>query len=182
METADKQKSVKSATDAALKQAATRNTLTDDSSKNTEQYVVFNLGDEEYGLSIYSVQSIEPYTKSTVLPDCDPCVEGVINLRGDIIPIINLRKKFDLDDTANKEFYVTIIINVYHKTKKKTMGIVVDSVNDVLNVESENVQDMSALSMSVNNEYLEKTVQVDGRIIVVLDLNKLFSEKEIQKL
>jgi len=143
----------------------------------TNQYVIFSVGKEDYGISILSVQEIISMPNLTRIPGVPDYIPGIINLRGNIIPIYILRKKFDLTlDDVNTD---TIVIIVEIGTKiKKTVGFIVDTVSDVVSITAENVSETPDFSGTVDVRYVEKIGKMGDKMIMIIDLNSFFSEKE----
>lgn len=135
------------------------------------QLVTFKLGDEEYGIDILRVQEINRMTEITTIPKAPFSVEGVINLRGKVIPVVNLRKKFGL---GMKEVdYQSRIIVVDVGT---TVGLIVDSVSEVLRVSSETIEPPPPVTGGIGTEYIMGIGKLEDRLIIILDVHKLLSE------
>ncbi len=142
------------------------------------QVVSFRLGNEEYGVDIAQVQEIIRMVEITHVPRAPKFMEGVINLRGQLIPIIDLRTRFGMpriDATKNTRIVVTEIGN-------KRVGIVVDSVSEVLNIPIENVEDAPEMIAGVGTEYIQGVGKINERLIIMLDLTMVISTEEKQAL
>jgi purine-binding chemotaxis protein CheW len=142
------------------------------------QVVSFRLGSEEYGVDISQVQEIIRMVEITHVPRAPKFMEGVINLRGQLIPIIDLRTRFGMqriDKTKSTRIIVTEIGN-------KRVGIVVDSVSEVLNIPIENVEDAPEMIAGVGTEYIQGVGKMDERLIIMLDLTMVISGEEKQAL
>jgi purine-binding chemotaxis protein CheW len=142
------------------------------------QVVSFRLGGEEYGVNIAQVQEIIRMVEITHVPRAPHFMEGVINLRGQLIPIIDLRTRFGMpriDPTKSTRIVVTEIGN-------KRVGIVVDSVSEVLNIPVENVEDAPEMVAGVGTEYIQGVGKLGERLIIMLDLSKVISTEEKQQL
>ena len=138
------------------------------------QVVSFRLGNEEYGVEIAQVQEIIRMVEITHVPRAPRFMEGVINLRGQLIPIIDLRTRFGMqkiDATKSTRIIVTEIGN-------KRVGIVVDSVSEVLNIPIENVEDAPEMIAGVGTEYIQGVGKLDERLIIMLDLTMVISGEE----
>jgi purine-binding chemotaxis protein CheW len=129
--------------------------------------VAFKLGEEEYGLDITNVQSIERNQQITRVPNAPHYVKGVINLRGTVTPVIDLRAKLDLDYTDYTKDTRVIIT----KNEEIQLGIIVDRTSDVLDIAKENMEDTS--SLSGNTEFFEGIAKINGRLIILLNLEEL---------
>jgi purine-binding chemotaxis protein CheW len=142
------------------------------------QVVSFKLGSEEYGVDISQVQEIIRMVEITHVPRAPRFMEGVINLRGQLIPIIDLRTRFGMpriDATKSTRIIVTEIGN-------KRVGIVVDSVSEVLNIPMENVEDAPEMIAGVGTEYIQGVGKMNERLIIMLDLTMVISGEEKQQL
>src|SRR5215469_13935222 len=142
------------------------------------QVVSFQLGSEEYGVDISQVQEIIRMVEITHVPRAPRFMEGVINLRGQLIPIIDLRTRFGMTKippTKSTRIIVTEIGN-------KRVGIVVDSVSEVLNLPMENVEDAPEMIAGVGTEYIQGVGKMDERLIIMLDLTMVISGEEKQQL
>jgi purine-binding chemotaxis protein CheW len=142
------------------------------------QVVSFQLGSEEYGVDISQVQEIIRMVEITHVPRAPKFMEGVINLRGQLIPIIDLRTRFGMqriDATKSSRIIVTDIGN-------KRVGIVVDSVSEVLNIPIENVEDAPEMVAGVGTEYIQGVGKMGERLIIMLDLTMVISGEEKSQL
>lgn len=142
------------------------------------QVVSFRLGGEEYGVDISQVQEIIRLVEITHVPRAPRFMEGVINLRGQLIPIIDLRTRFGMpriDATKSTRIVVTEIGN-------KRVGIVVDSVSEVLNIPMENVEPAPDMVAGVGTEYIQGVGKLGERLIIMLDLTMVISTEEKQQL
>lgn len=142
------------------------------------QVVSFRLSGEEYGVDISQVQEIIRMVQITHVPRAPHFMEGVINLRGQLIPIIDLRTRFGMsrqEPTKSTRIVVTEIGN-------KRVGIVVDSVSEVLNIPIENVEDAPEMVAGVGTEYIQGVGKLGERLIIMLDLSMVISTEEKQQL
>ncbi len=142
------------------------------------QVVSFHLGNEEYGVDISQVQEIIRMVDITHVPRAPHFMEGVINLRGQLIPIIDLRTRFGMsraEHTKNTRIVVTEIAG-------KRVGIIVDSVSEVLNLPVENVEEAPEMIAGVGTEYISGVGKMGDRLIILLELQKVISTQEKQEL
>ncbi|HBE02994.1 MAG: hypothetical protein A2096_07740 [Spirochaetes bacterium GWF1_41_5] len=147
------------------------------------QYVAFKLGNEEYGVKILSVQEIYSLPVLTRIPNTPPFIKGVINLRGDVIPIIDLRTKFNMEHQETGKNSVIIVAKTGAEEKNlKTIGMVVDTVSDVLTFSRDNIQDMPEFSSGINTRYIEKMGKIGDRLVILLNLEKLLSLEELTQI
>lgn len=140
------------------------------------QLVTFEVGSEEFAIDILSVQEINRMMKITRVPSSPPSVEGVINLRGRIIPVVDLRKRLLLESQAHSKESRIIVVEV----SGRTLGFIVDRVNEVLRVDSDIVE--PAPNLSVANDYVRGVGKLDNRLLILLDLARLFAADELTTL
>lgn len=138
------------------------------------QFVVFRLGSEEYGVPITQVKEINRLTATTKVPRSPKFVEGIINLRGQIIPIIDMKKRFDLPLTEYTGDARIIVIQVY----ANTFGVEVDSVSEVLRINSMNIEPAPHIVCSIDSKYITGVAKVGERLLILLDLDKMLNDEE----
>ncbi len=139
-----------------------------------EQMVTFNLGQEEFGVNILQVQEINRMVEITSVPQTDQYVEGIINLRGKVIPIINLRKKFGMPDRENDNQTRIVVVDV----SGETVGMVVDGVSEVLRVKAESLENAPGMisgsrKSGLGAEYIKAIVKLDKRLLIYLNLENI---------
>jgi len=143
----------------------------------TLQLVIFSLLGEEFGVSIHDVREIISNTQITPVPQAPSFVEGVINLRGQIIPVVDLRKRFNLEENDHKEDAKVVIIEV----DDNVLGLIVDSVSEVLNIPSDSINPPPALvANGIGAEYIKGIGQYNDKMIILIDLQKVFSAEELK--
>jgi len=143
----------------------------------TLQLVIFSLLGEEFGVSIHDVREIISNTQITPVPQAPSFVEGVINLRGQIIPVVDLRKRFNLEENDHKEDVKVVIIEV----EDNILGLIVDSVSEVLNIPSDSINPPPALvANGIGAEYIKGIGQYNDKMIILIDLQKVFSAEELK--
>ncbi len=140
------------------------------------QFLTFNLGDELYGVDILRVQEIKGYTTVTKIPNTPPHIKGVLNLRGTIVPIIELRTKFGMPTIDYTAFTVIIVVVV----RDKVMGLVVDSVSDVLNIDKKDIQPAPQFGAKVDVSFLDGVGKSGDKLVAILNMDRLLSEGEVQ--
>jgi len=145
------------------------------SSEPTQEFLTFTLGLEEYAIDILRVQEIRGYDQVTAIANSPPFIKGVINLRGAIVPIIDLRIKFNLSSVTYDQFTVVIILNVL----KRIIGVVVDSVSDVIALADEAIRPPPEFGSTFNTEYLKGLATVEERMLILVDIEKLMSSGEM---
>jgi len=139
------------------------------------EFLTFTLGTEEYGMDILKVQEIRGYDAVTTIANTPEFIKGVINLRGKIVPIMDLRVKFHLGIVEYNELTVVIILNL----GDRMVGIVVDSVSDVLALTPEQIKSPPDLSAGLDIRYLIGLGVVDERMLILVDIEKLMSSNEM---
>jgi purine-binding chemotaxis protein CheW len=143
-----------------------------------KQYVVFKLGNEKYCADIANVGSITEFDEITKVPNTPSYIEGVINLRGDVIPIVSLKKRFHVAETT-EAVDARIIIITYDG---KNIGFLVDDASQVLRIDDENIEPTPAIIAGEDRKYISGVGKVDGTIVVLLDLIKILSDSELKAL
>ncbi len=141
-------------------------------SKEILQLVTFTLGTEEYAIDILNVQEINRITEITKVPNSPDYVEGVINLRGKVIPVINLRRKFNFEQKVTDDNSRIIIVEIQGVTN----GLVVDSVLEVLRIPLDSVEDTPPMSVELNSHFISGIAKLDNRLIILIELDKLMGK------
>jgi purine-binding chemotaxis protein CheW len=136
------------------------------------QLVTFTLRNEEYAVDILNVQEINRITEITQVPNSPSYVEGVINLRGKVMPVINLRKKFGLEDKERDDTSRIIIMDI----KGVTNGLVVDSVSEVLRIPTDIVEPPPPMSSDISSKFIKGVAKLENRLIILIDINELLGE------
>ena len=142
------------------------------------QLVIFSLGNEDYGVNIMQVKEIVTYREPVKVPNTPHFIEGVINLRGEIIPIINLKKRFNIAGDFIKDQTRVIVMNI----EGKQIGFIVDEASEVITINEENIEQAPEIVAGIDRKYISGIGKVEERILIVLDMAKLFSEQEKEDL
>lgn len=140
-----------------------------------DQYLTFILDDEEYGVDILRVQEIKGWDSVTPLPNTPDFIKGVINLRGTIVPIIDLRQRFGLETTDYGKLTVVIVLKVITDSKERVMGIIVDAVSDVYNVSEEEMKPPPDFGKITSIDYVKGLAAVGEKMIIALDIDHLLT-------
>jgi purine-binding chemotaxis protein CheW len=151
-------------------------TLTQDTARAgtaTLQYLSFMLGGEEYATDILRVQEIKGWDTVTRVPYSPNYVLGVINLRGAIVPVIDLRVRFGLERAAFDSTTVTVVVHVAGERGERIVGVVVDAVSEVYNVAVETIRPPPDVSGSIDNMFVKGLVNLDGKLVILLDIERL---------
>ncbi len=139
------------------------------------QYLTFMLAGEEYGVDILRVQEIKGWDTVTKIPNTPEYVKGVINIRGTIVPIIDLRQRFGLETKAYGPTTVVIVLRVVGNTGDRTMGIVVDAVSDVYNIGEGEEKPAPDFGSEIDTEYVKGLATVDDKMVILLDIDRLIN-------
>lgn len=144
----------------------------DKAEEPASEFLTFRLGDESYGIEILKVQEIRGYETPTAIANAPAFIKGVINLRGAIVPVLDLRIKFRLNQANYDEFTVVIILNV----AGRVVGVVVDSVSDVLTLPAGTIRPTPEFSSATfDTHYITGLGSVDGRMLILFDIEKLMT-------
>jgi len=146
---------------------------TDDLNDQSSQFLTFILNDEEYGIEILKIQGIQGWGKVTPIPNTPEYILGVINIRGAIVPIIDLRGRFDLERIPVSPTTVIIIVKVVCNQKERVVGLVVDAVSEVYNVAGKEMQPPPNFGTSIDTNYVKGLVLVDDKMLTLLDIDCL---------
>ncbi len=139
------------------------------------EFLAFTLGKEEYGIDILKVQEIRGYEAVTRIANAPEFVKGVVNLRGIIVPIVDMRIKFNLGEPTYDQFTVVIILNI----SGRVVGMVVDSVSDVITLGPEQIKPAPEMGTAFNTDYLIGLGTLDERMLILVDIDKLMSSSEM---
>jgi purine-binding chemotaxis protein CheW len=139
------------------------------------EFLAYRLGAEEYGIDIQKVQELRGYDAVTAIANAPAFIKGVVNLRGIIVPIIDMRIKFNLGTPVYDQFTVVIILNI----SGRIVGMVVDSVSDVITLTPEQIKPAPAMGTTVDTDYLMGLGTVEERMLILLDIDRLMSSDEI---
>ena len=144
-----------------------------DAQNNSNQFLTFMLAGEEYGVDILRVQEIKGWDEATEIPNTPEYIQGVMNLRGTIVPIVDLRSRFELERIEYSNTTVVIVLKTKTNDTEKTIGFVVDAVSDVYNVTEEQLKPSPDFGNSVNTEFVSGLATVDEKMVILLDIDHL---------
>ena len=142
---------------------------------SASEFLAFTMGQEEYGLDIIKVQEIRGYEAVTRLANAPEYFKGVINLRGVIVPVIDMRIKLGLGTPTYDQFTIVIVLNI----RCKVMGMVVDSVSDVTTLSAEQIRPAPELGSAIDTDYLIGLGTLDERMLILVDIDKLMASDDI---
>lgn len=140
-----------------------------------EEYLTFTLGNEEYGVDILRVQEIRRYDTVTRVPNAPGFVKGVINLRGTIVPVVDMRLRFGLGEPRYDTLTVMIILNIH----RRVVGMVVDSVSDVLSLDRQNIKPPPEFGSTLDTRYISGLAAEGERMLILVDIERLMSSPEM---
>lgn len=140
-----------------------------------EEFLVFTLGSEEYGIDILKVQEIRGYDQVTRIANTPAFIKGVTNLRGVIVPIVDLRIKFAQNDVSYNDNTVVIVLNL----QQRVVGIVVDGVSDVLSLSADQIRPAPQFAVTLATEYLTGLGALEDRMLILVDIERLLSSEEM---
>ncbi|MEJ6950817.1 chemotaxis protein CheW [Natronospora cellulosivora (SeqCode)] len=147
-------------------------------SKKEGKYLCFSLGKEEYGIAILKVKEIIAMMEISEIPGAPVFIKGVINLRGKIIPLLDLRLKFSLEELRYTERTCIIVVEVEDAGQNRQIAIAVDAVNEVVKIEKEDIEDAPEYSDDESNKLLTGIAKLNEKVIILLDSDKAFNFKE----
>jgi len=139
-----------------------------------KQLIIFGLNNEEYGIDILQVKEIIRMQDITKIPNCPSFVEGIINLRGTIIPIVHLKKRFNMEYSENNDETRIIIVNI----DSKLVGFVVDKVLEVKRIDDKLIEDTKNIAVGIREDFISGIVKLDNRLIILLDFAKILTRDE----
>jgi purine-binding chemotaxis protein CheW len=139
------------------------------------EFLAFKLGAEEYGIDILRVQEIRSYEEPTRIANAPAFIKGVVNLRGVIVPIVDMRLKFQLESARYDSFTVVIVLNI----GRRVVGMVVDAVSDVITLTPEQLRPVPEFSAAVDSDHLLAIGAIDQRMLILVDIEKLMTAPEM---
>jgi purine-binding chemotaxis protein CheW len=144
------------------------------------KYLTFRLAGEEYGIGIRKVKEIIGMMTVTSIPQAPGYVKGVINLRGKVIPVIDLRLKFSMESIAYTERTCIVVVEVEGGMRKIQMGIIVDSVSEVLNIKQAEIADTPTFGAKMDTDYILGMAKMEGGVKILLDIDRVLGDREFQ--
>ncbi|EGG99763.1 Positive regulator of CheA protein activity (CheW) [gamma proteobacterium IMCC2047] len=146
-----------------------------DLNPNALQFLTFILNGEEYGVDILKVQGIQGWSKVTPIPNTPDFMLGVINLRGAVVPIVDLRKRFQLDQVDYGPTTVVIVVKVKGDEGERVVGMVVDAVSEVYNVNERDIKPSPNFSGSISTEYIRGLSMIENKMVILLEIDSLIN-------
>ncbi len=148
----------------------------------TGKYLTFTLEEEEYGIGILKVKEIIGMMPVTSVPKTPDFVKGVINLRGKVIPVIDLRLKFSMESINYTDRTCIIVVEIDANETTILIGIVVDAVSEVINIKDDEVEETPQFGTRLNTEYIHGMAKMEGGVKILLDIDRVLNTEEIQAL
>jgi purine-binding chemotaxis protein CheW len=142
------------------------------------EYVTFAIGEETYGVEVLKVQEIIGMTQITHVPNSMDFMKGVINLRGSVVPVVDMRIKFRMDEREYDAFTVILIVEV----QERLIGLIVDSVSDVVGIPVESLQETPHFSANIETDYIKGIGNRDDQLIIILDVDLILSSEELERM
>jgi purine-binding chemotaxis protein CheW len=142
------------------------------------KYLTFTLAEEEYGIGILKIKEIIGMMPITSVPQTPDFVKGVINLRGKVIPVVDLRRRFGMEAIDYTERTCIIVVEIQGHTGMVMIGIVVDSVSEVLNIKGEDIEETPTFGTRLNTDYILGMAKIEGGVKILLDIDKVLSAEE----
>jgi purine-binding chemotaxis protein CheW len=143
------------------------------------KYLTFALGKEEYGLEILKVREIIGWLDITALPRTPAYVKGVVNLRGQVIVVVDLRSKFEMEPTPKTDQTCIIVVEIAHQNRKLSTGIIVDRVSEVLEIPAEKIEDAPTFGAAIDTDFILGMGMVGQAVKILLDINRVLGDEEI---
>jgi len=146
------------------------------------KYLTFAMAEEEYGIGILKIKEIIGMMSITTIPQTPEFVKGVINLRGKVIPVVDLRLRFGMDAIDYTERTCIIVVEIEGQSGTVMIGIVVDSVSEVLNIRGGDIEDTPTFGTKLDTEYILGMAKMEGGVKILLDIDRVLSDEEISSL
>ena len=146
--------------------------------QSVKQFVSFQIGDEGFGVNIHQAREIISYPELTKIPNAPEFVEGVIDLRGEIVPIVDLQKRLNLNTENNEQEQKVIIVEV----EEMLVGMKVDEVEGIIRLNEEDIGNAPQLARDINQSYVQGVGRMEERLLILLDLTAIFSSQEVKQL
>lgn len=146
--------------------------------EDLKQYVTFVIGEETYGVEVLRVQEIIGMTQITHVPNTMEFMKGVINLRGSVVPVIDMRIKFHMEEREFDSFTVILIVEV----KARLIGMIVDSVSDVVTIPVMNIQETPHFTSKIETDFIEGIGRLDDQLIIILEVNRILTSEELDQI
>lgn len=144
-----------------------------------QQYLTFMLGDEMFAIGILSIREIIEYGFVTDVPMTPPFIRGVLNLRGAVVPVVDLAVRFGRQARENSKRTCIVIVDIEAANGSQQMGVVVDAVSEVLEIPQGDIEPPPEFGARIRNDFIKSMGKIDGKFVVILDLNRVLSVEEV---
>jgi purine-binding chemotaxis protein CheW len=144
------------------------------------KYLTFTLAEEEYGIGILKIKEIIGMMQITSIPQTPEFVKGVINLRGKVIPVLDLRLRFGMEEIDYTDRTCIIVVEIEGHTGDVVIGIVVDSVSEVLNIKAQEIEETPAFGAKLNTDFILGMAKIDGGVKILLDIDQVLTDEEME--
>lgn len=151
----------------------------DVSDDDVNQYLTFILGGETYGVSILVIKEILEYNEPTTVPMMPDFIRGVINLRGSVVPVVDLSLRLGKESTAVEKRTCVVIIEINHDDERMEIGVVVDAVNEVLDIAPENIESAPSFGAKIRTDFIRGMGKIDDKFVVLLNIDHVLSVEEL---
>lgn len=153
-----------------------------DLASSVQQYLTFILGKEVFAINILNIKEIIEYGNLTEVPKMPGFIRGVINLRGAVVPVIDMAARFDKPSAQITRKTCIVIIEVEHEDTKQVVGVMVDAVNEVLDIEQSEIEPAPSFGANIRADFIDGMGKIDGKFVMILNVNKVLSVNEIAEL
>ncbi|THB62570.1 MAG: chemotaxis protein CheW [Spirochaetaceae bacterium] len=156
--------------------------MSDTAIQNKVQLLTFTLEDEQYGVEVHRVREVLEYTRITKVPRTLDFMRGVINLRGSVVPVVDLRLKFDMDETPKTIDTSIVVMEIEVNGEPVVLGALADSVQEVIDLDSTTIEAAPQIGTSINNRFIKGIGKQDETFIIILDIDRVFTEEDMNAL
>ena len=146
----------------------------------SDQYLTFSLAGEEYGVDILGVQEVKVWTTVTVLPNTPGYIKGVLDLRGAIVPIIDLRARFGIEAVEYDDTTVIVVLKLRIENRDRIIGLVVDAVSDVLDIRQSDIKSIDDFDLRSRSEAVTGVATINSKLVIMLDAARLYLSSEVE--
>ncbi|MCB4809991.1 chemotaxis protein CheW [Methylovorus menthalis] len=153
-----------------------------DGQSDDQQYLTFMLGAEIFAINILSIKEIIEYGNLTMVPKMPPFIRGVINLRGAVVPVIDLAARFEKGEATLSRKTCIVIIEVDHEEAQQVIGVMVDAVNEVLEIASDQIEPVPSFGAKIRTDFIDGMGKVDQKFVIILNVNQVLSVDEMAEL
>lgn len=150
--------------------------------EDQQQYLTFMLGAEVFAINILSIKEIIEYGNLTIVPKMPAFIRGVINLRGSVVPVIDLAARFDRPEAEISRRTCIVIIEVQHEEVQQVIGVLVDAVNEVLEISADQIEPVPSFGTKIRTDFIEGMGKVDQKFVIILNVNQVLSVDEMAEL